>query len=141
MRILLFIALFSQSLFAENRVTPIITEVTVYRNGAKVSSVATVKVPAGDAEIIFENLSPYFNANSLQVRIKGSATLNSAVFSLNSPGPGPESPRAPVLRDSLVLLGDEFVRIRDEREVLNSEDQVIVNKIPTKHYHTHRSRA
>ena len=129
MRILLFIALFSNNLFADNRITPIITEVTVYRNGAKVSSVATVKVPAGNSEVIFENLSPYFNANSLQVRIKGSAMLNAAVFSLNTPGPGPESPRAPILRDSLVLLGDEFTRIRDEREVLNSEEQIIAHKM------------
>ena len=129
MRILLFIALFSNNLFADNRITPIITEVTVYRNGAKVSSVATVKVPAGNSEVIFENLSPYFNANSLQVRIKGSAMLNAAVFSLNTPGPGPESPRAPILRDSLVLLGDEFTRIRDEREVLNSEEQIIAQKM------------
>ncbi len=127
--IFLFFILSAQNIFAENRVTPVITEVTVYRNGAKVSSVATVKVPAGNSEIIFENLSPYFDANSLQVRIKGGATLNSAVFSMNSPGPGPESPRAPIVRDSLVLLGDEFTRIRDEREVLNSENQLIAQKM------------
>ncbi|MBK6997488.1 MAG: hypothetical protein IPH31_22235 [Lewinellaceae bacterium] len=72
---------------------------------------------------------PYFNANSLQVRIKGAATLNAAVFSLNTPGPGPESPRAPVLRDSLVLLGDEFARIRDEQDVLTNEDQLIIQKM------------
>jgi len=127
--ILLFITLSHQNIFAENRVTPVITEVTVYRSGAKVSSVATVKVPAGSSEVVFENLSPYFNANSLQVRIKGGATLNAAVFSMNTPGPGPESPHAPVLRDSLVLMGDEFTRIRDERDVLNSENQLISQKM------------
>lgn len=127
--ILLFITLSCQNIFAENRLTPVITEVTVYRSGAKVSSVATVKVPAGSSEVIFENLSPYFNANSLQVRIKGGATLNAAVFSMNTPGPGPESPRAPVLRDSIVLMGDEFTRIRDDRDVLNSENQLISQKM------------
>lgn len=126
---ILFIVFFTQNLFAENRVTPVISEVTVYRSGAKVSSVATVKVPAGNADVVFENLSPYFNANSLQVRIKGSATLNSAVFSMNTPGPGPESPRAPILRDSLVLLGDDFTRIRDERDVLFGENQIINQKL------------
>jgi uncharacterized protein (TIGR02231 family) len=127
--IFILITLFSQYLYAENRVTPVITEVTVYRSGAKVSSVATVRVPAGSSEVIFENLSPYFNANSLQVRIKGAATLNAAVFSMHTPGPGPESPRAPILRDSLVLLGDEFTKIRDERDVLNSENQLINQKM------------
>ncbi len=127
--ILLFITLSCQNIFAENRVTPVITEVTVYRSGAKVSSVATVKVPAGSSEVVFENLSPYFNANSLQVRIKGGATLNAAVFSMNTPGPGPESPHAPVLRDSIILMGDEFTRIRDDRDVLNSENQLISQKM------------
>lgn len=127
--ILFFCFFLIQSLFADNRTTPIISEVTVYRSGAKVSSIATVKVPAGTSEVIFENLSPYFDANSLQVRIKGSATLNAAVFSMNTPGPGPESPRAPILRDSLILLGDEFTRIRDEREVLNSENSLIGQKM------------
>ncbi len=127
--IFLFSILSLQNIFAEKRVTPVITEVTVYRSGAKVSSVATVTVPAGNSEVVFENLSPYFDANSLQVRIKGGATLNAAVFSMNAPGPGPESPKAPILRDSLVLLGDEFTRIHDEREVLNSENQLIAQKM------------
>ena len=122
---------FSQSLglHAENRISPKITEVTVYRSGAKISSVATVRVPAGSSEVIFENLSPYFNANSLQVKIKGGATLSSAVFSLRTPSPGPENPRAPVLRDSLILVGDDFTRIRDEREVLQGEKNLIDQKM------------
>ncbi len=121
--------LLSFHLFANPGVTPVISEVTVYRSGAKLSSVATVKIPAGKSEVIFENLSPYFNANSLQVKIKGTATLLSAVFSLKTPGAGPEHPRAPVLRDSLLLLGDEFTRIRDEREVLNGEKALIDSKM------------
>ncbi|MCB9345450.1 MAG: DUF4139 domain-containing protein [Lewinellaceae bacterium] len=127
--ILIIFQFFTQILLADNRVSPIISEVTVYRNGAKVSSVATVTIPAGKSEVIFENLSPYFNANSLQVRIKGTATLNAAVFSLNTPGPGPEDPRAPILRDSLILLGDEFVRIRNEKEVLKGENTIITKKM------------
>lgn len=128
--VFLLLVLFSSfRTFAENRVTPVISEVTVYRSGAKVSSTATVRVPAGQSEVVFENLSPYFNANSLQVRIGGSSTLTSAIFQMKTPGPGPESPRAPVLRDSLVLLGDDFIRIRDEREVLNSENTLISNKM------------
>ncbi|MCC6461798.1 MAG: DUF4139 domain-containing protein [Saprospiraceae bacterium] len=106
-------------------VSPKISEVTVYRSGAKVSSTATVKVPAGASEVVFENLSPYFNGSSLQVKIKGDARLNSAVFQLKTPGPGPEDPRAQVLRDSLLLLGDNIVRLNNEREVLKEEIDMI----------------
>jgi uncharacterized protein (TIGR02231 family) len=116
-------------LFADNRVSPKISEVTVYRSGAKLSSTATVRLPAGKSDLVFENLSPFFDPNSLQVRVKGPATLLSAVFQLRSPGAAPENPRMPTLRDSLVLLGDEFTRIRDEREVLNSENTVIASKL------------
>jgi uncharacterized protein (TIGR02231 family) len=114
---------------ADNRVSPNISEVTVYRSGAKISSTANVRVAAGKSEIVFENLSPYFNPNSLQVKIKGAATLVSAVFQMRTPGPAPENPRAPVLRDSLVWLGDEFARIRDEREVLDSERALMETKM------------
>lgn len=116
-------------LSADTRVSPIIKEVTVYRSGAKVSSVATVKLAAGKSEIIFENLSPYFNPNSLQVKIKGGATLIAAIFQVKTPGPAPENPLAPILRDSLTLLGDEFTRIRDEREVLGNEQAMIQKKM------------
>lgn len=124
-----FCLFLSLNLFADNRVSPLISEVTVYRSGAKISSMATVKVPAGKSEVVFENLSPYFNPSSLQVKIKGSATLLAAVFQLKTPGPAPENPRTPRLRDSLVLLGDEFTRIRDEREVLGQEQSVIERKL------------
>jgi len=131
MRSFLFFAVFLCSfvrVFADNRVTPLITEVTVYRSGAKVSSTATVRVAAGNSEIVFENLSPYFNPASLQVKIGGSASLTSAIFQMKTPGPGPESPRAPVLRDSLVFLGDDLTRIRDEREVLTNENNILNRK-------------
>ena len=126
---LFFVFLFVQKLAADNRVSPIISEVTVYRSGAKISSVASVKIPAGKSEVVFENLSMYFNPNSLQVKIKGSASLIAATFQLKNPSPAPESPRAPILRDSLVLLGDEFTRIRDERVVLGQEEAVIERKM------------
>lgn len=123
-----FLLLWVSHIYADNRVTPTISEVTVYRSGAKVSSMATVRVASGTSEIVFENLSPYFNASSLQVKIAGSATLVSAIFQMQTPGPSPENPRAPILRDSMVLLGDELTRIRDEREVLNNEVDIITNK-------------
>jgi subtilase family serine protease len=71
-------------LFADNRVSPVISEVTVYRTGAKISSAATVRISAGKSEVIFENLSMYFNPNSLQVKIKGGATLIAATFQLKN---------------------------------------------------------
>ena len=110
---------------AGNPVTPKTVEVTVYRSGAKITSTATVKVPTGASEVIFENLSPYFNGNSLQVKIKGDARLNGAVFQLKNPAPAPENPRARTIRDSLTLLGDALVVNDQENKVLEDEIRML----------------
>ncbi|MBK9338636.1 MAG: DUF4139 domain-containing protein [Lewinellaceae bacterium] len=112
-------------LWAGTPVTPKISEVTIYRSGAKITSVATVKVPAGMSEVIFENLSPHFSSNSLQVKIKGDARLNAAVFQLKPPVPVPEEPRARAIRDSLTLLGDVLVANEQENKVLDDEIQML----------------
>jgi len=112
-------------LYAGNPVTPVTTEVTVYRTGARMTSFATVNVPTGASEIVFENLSPYFNSNSLQVKIKGDARLNAAVFQLKPPVQVPENLRARVIRDSLTLLGDVLVANDQESKVLDDEVQML----------------
>lgn len=118
--------LFTSKMAAENRVSPTISEVTVYRQGAKISSVATVRLAAGANEIVFENLSPYFNPNSLQVKIGGgSAQLLSAIFRQKSPEPIREPARSQIIRDSLVLLGDRLADSRAEADVLQGEANVL----------------
>lgn len=113
------------ALFAGNPVTPTITEVTVYSTGARITSFATVNVPAGASEVVFDNLSPYFNSNSLQVKIKGDARLNAAVFQLKPPVQASEDPRARAIRDSLVLLGDLLTANDQESKVLENEVQML----------------
>lgn len=108
-----------------NTVTPVVKEVTVYRSGAKLTSVAKVSVPAGRSEVVFDNLSAYFNSQSLQVKLGGGATLNSAVFQMKYPGPAPELPRARIIRDSIVTLNDAVITLRDEADVYQKESALI----------------
>jgi uncharacterized protein (TIGR02231 family) len=116
----------TQIIFATaNHVTPTIKEVTIYRSGAKITSVARVSIPAGKSEVFFDNLSPYFNAQSLQVKLSGGATLNAAVFQMKTPAPIPESPRIQKIRDSIVLLNDAISAINDEIDVYNKENVII----------------
>jgi len=121
----LFCTISLSALLAAPPVTPAITEVTVYRTGARITSFAAVNVPAGASEVVFENLSPYFNSNSLQVKIKGDARLNAAVFQLKPPVQVPEDPRARVIRDSLTLLGDLLAANDQESKVLDNETQML----------------
>ncbi|MFN0016510.1 MAG: DUF4139 domain-containing protein [Saprospiraceae bacterium] len=113
------------SLKAGNPVTPVTTEVTVYGTGARITSFASVSVPAGASEVVFENLSPYFNSNSLQVKIKGDARLNTAIFQLKPPVTVPEDPKSRIIRDSLTMLGDMLVANDQENKVLDDEIQMV----------------
>jgi uncharacterized protein (TIGR02231 family) len=110
------------------RVSPVVKEVTVYRSGAKLTSVARVAVPAGRSEVIFENLTSAFNPQSLQVRLGGDVTLNTAVFQLKMPAPVAENPRVKIIRDSIVILGDMASLLQAEKEVYDSEYEILSTK-------------
>jgi uncharacterized protein (TIGR02231 family) len=132
---LLLFALFcigQQTLFAAaqpKRVKPTTKEVVVYRSGARLTSIARVSVPAGRSEVVFEQISPNFNQQSLQVRLTGGVSLHAAVFQMRSPEPVPENPRIQVLRDSIVLLGDAAQLLQLNTDVYAHEEQMISQKI------------
>jgi uncharacterized protein (TIGR02231 family) len=118
----------TQIIFATaNHVTPTIKEVTIYRSGAKITSVARVSIPAGKSEVFFDNLSPYFNAQSLQVKLSGGVTLNAAVFQMKTPAPVPESPRIQKIRDSILLLNDQVWSLNLEIFVYDKEEAIIAH--------------
>ncbi len=110
-----------------------IKSVTVYRSGARLTNEARVTLPAGRSEVVFENLSPFFNANSLQVRLAGGgASLLSAIFRVRNLDENIVSsetrPRFVSLRDSIVLFGDKLAALADEREVFQNESILISKK-------------
>ncbi len=119
---------------AENRVNSTVKEVTVYLNGAKLMTTATVKVEKGTSEVIFENLSPDFYAPSLQVKLTGDAKLLSAKFRSHYPETPKLDPRVKIIQDSMVILGDILVSYADEKDVIAGEENMIkmeVQKIGT----------
>jgi len=59
----------------EHKVPSKIDGITVYLKGAQINRKANVDVVAGKSEIAFTELSPYLNANSLQVSGKGNFTI------------------------------------------------------------------
>ncbi len=110
------------------RISPVVKEVTVYRSGAKLTSIAKVTVPAGRSEVIFENQTAAFNPQSLQVRLGGNVTLNAAVFQLKMPAPVAENPRVKIIRDSIVILGDQAAILQAEKEVYDGEYEMLTSK-------------
>lgn len=127
--ILVFMSVLFNATFAEQSVKSTIKEVTVYLNGAKVTSSASVAVPSGSSEIIFENLSPNFYAPSLQVRMGGDVKLLSAKFRTRYPEAPKADAKAKIIQDSLILLGDLQTEYANQKTLLSEESNLIKAQI------------
>lgn len=109
--------------WAETRIPSRITEATVYRSGAKLTNVASVRLAVGSNQIVFEKLPVDLNPNSIQVRIEGKADLLSAFFrratiELNQPN----GSAIKALQDSIETVNDRILRLVAENEILNKEE-------------------
>lgn len=81
----LFLLLLLPSLLFAGGIKPksTIKEVTIYRNGAQVTSEATVSLPKGVSEVYLTGLSPLIDQNSIQVSGLKDASILSISYSVN----------------------------------------------------------
>lgn len=76
--------LFAGQIFAGEIITNSkLTAVTVYRVLAKENRLASVTIPKGNSEVVISNITMSMQEASLQVGVKGSATLLSATTRIN----------------------------------------------------------
>jgi uncharacterized protein (TIGR02231 family) len=109
-----------------------ITEVTVYRNQAKESRILTVTIPKGNSDVVIPNISIYMVDNSLQVGVKGSATLLSATTRINyflAENAAPKDPKSDRLKDSLKTFDLDLQWINEQKLVYTGETELIQNNI------------
>ena len=70
----------------ENKEIPVkttVSDVTVFIKGAQVTRKTFVNFPAGKSTVRFNNLSPYIDAKSVQVKVDGEVTVMSVNHTLN----------------------------------------------------------
>ncbi|MBK9014653.1 MAG: mucoidy inhibitor MuiA family protein [Saprospiraceae bacterium] len=82
----LVLLVFVQSLFGQNKKQPIastIQKVTVFLNGGQVTRLAKTSLPAGKTELVFKDISPNIDRQSIQVKGDGPFTILSVVHQLN----------------------------------------------------------
>jgi uncharacterized protein (TIGR02231 family) len=109
-----------------------ITEVTVYRNQAKETRVLTVTIPKGNSDVVIPNISTFMVDNSLQVGVKGSATLLSATTRINyflAENAAPKDPKSDRLKDSLKTFDLDLQWINEQKLVYTGESELIQNNI------------
>ncbi|MGQ3087066.1 mucoidy inhibitor MuiA family protein [Flavobacterium sp.] len=82
-QLFLFLLLPSLLLAGEIKPRSTIKEVTVYRNGAQVTSEAAVNLPKGVSEVYLTGLSPLIDQNSIQVSGLKDASVLSISYAVN----------------------------------------------------------
>lgn len=114
----------------------IVTDVTVYAQGAQLFQKASYTVKPGISEIIMEGISPYIDANSLQVKASGSIIILDSKYSLYYPKPETTSieglplkvrKEIQLLEDSIRLMNYDIQEIQDEIDVLNTTKSILAN--------------
>ncbi len=103
-----------------------IKKVTVFLNGAQVLREGNFTVQSGVSEIVFNNVSPYVDANSLQARGVGEFTIMDVKYNIFYPQPDP------VVNDPNQIPADVLKKIKllgDSIEVQNSKLQELYTKI------------
>lgn len=109
--LLLFVVV--QSVFGQAKKQPItstIEKVTVYLKGGQITRTATTKLPAGKTELVFKDISPNIDRQSIQVKGDGAFTILSVVHQVNHL-------EAQVRREEITQLEAEQGKQQDARNV------------------------
>jgi len=109
-----------------------ISEVTVYRNQAKETRSLTVTIPKGNWDVVIHGISTFMVDNSLQVGVKGNATLLSATTRINyylAENAAPKDPKSDRIKDSLKSFDLEIMWINEQKQVYTGETEMIQNNL------------
>lgn len=111
-----------------------LTDVTVYSQGAQLSHRASFSIKPGQTEIMIENISPYIDPKSIQVKASGSMVILDSRYSLYYPQPANLSEDGvplkvkkdiKLLEDSLKTMAFDLQEIQDEIDVWNATKNII----------------
>ncbi len=108
-----------------------IEEVKVFAQGAQIKRSGSLSVPSGRSTLLIRSLSPYLDANSIQVNGKGSFTILSVNHQLDYLTEQAKSEKVDSLQKVLDKLNKELnteaarVRVYDARKKMLEENQKI----------------
>lgn len=113
-----------------------ISKVTVYSQGAQIYRTAPYSIGKGVTEVIIEGVSPYIDANSLQVNATGSVIILDSKYSTFYPSPNntpleglPLKIRNSIkfLEDSIKTINYDIQEFQDEIDVLVATKNILAN--------------
>ncbi len=110
----------------EQRTPSTITNVTVFLNQAQVTRLAKVNLQAGITNLVFDNVSPFINLNSIQVKTEGNITLLSVSQRNNFLASNNKPDFIVALEDSLNTTKQQVALLHIKKEALQLEKDVII---------------
>jgi uncharacterized protein (TIGR02231 family) len=122
----------------EKKIKATVQKAIVYQQGAQLFSTENVVLSSGTTEVIFENVSPYLDANSLQASCKGDAVVMDVRYNVKYSEPEkvvdksiPESTmkryerEMKTVRDSLKELEFWQLELNQRSQYLQSERSIL----------------
>jgi uncharacterized protein (TIGR02231 family) len=113
----------------EKKVNSMVSAVTVFASQAQVTRVAKVSGEAGVFNIVFEQLSPYINMNSLEAKTDANLTILSVSNRNDYLNKGEKPADIIVLEDSLNKIQSELEDFKADKEsIVHQKDLMLANK-------------
>ncbi|MBX7205418.1 MAG: DUF4139 domain-containing protein [Bacteroidia bacterium] len=132
-KIALFIVavLFLQTLKAQNeteqKVNAPVQLVVVYLNGAQVTRDWKGNLNAGTHRLLFSNLSPAINAQSIQANVEGNITILSVQYRVNHLRNQEKTPEIIALEDSLEITSFKLELVKGKKRAYEEEKSMILS--------------
>lgn len=136
--IALLIAALSSPVQAEENEKEIkskITGVTVFMQGAQITRSGTTTLPKGTSVVVFNDISPYINSQSIKASGKGRYTIMDVQYRYVYPEPVQQDTKETdriqrkidQLTDSLTEVGIKLANVRGKKQAIEIERNVLVN--------------
>jgi len=124
--VMLFIANITFASGTEKRTTSTIKEVVVFLNGAQITATSEVSIPAGNSEIVIEDLPENISDDQLQAKGTGDFIIQSVVRKINYLNETQLPKEVRVLKDSLESLNRNMEMQRGMEKIYSQEEEVLM---------------
>lgn len=119
------LCLCATSLVGQTRVKTTAEKVMLFIDGAQVTRTKQVDIPAGTSTLIFTGLSPYMDAQSMQVSAKGKLTVTAVNQQYNYTDSASISQKQQSLQGELKKIRKQYTEQNAELGLINSEYEML----------------
>lgn len=117
----IYLCLCAATLMGQTKVKTTAEKVTLFINGAQVTRTKQVDIPAGTSTLIFTGLSPYMDAQSIQVSAKGKLTVTAVNQQYNYTDSASVSQKQQSLQEELKKTKKQEKQQKAELGLINAE--------------------